>query len=298
VISKEIMDTTPLEIKEDSKLTVNVAGDSFVTVKYNGNKTEDYTAPAIGSETSNLNVVWRFEQGDKAPNISLPGIILGQPTPGFGYYFLKPSLSGFVTHKGSYSFKEDCVCEEGTTERSSNIDSSSSSANILDSFVEFSVYVLMQPDGSYTGGVYFPNFNLSGNYTGSAFANAGCPSEPQTPVNKQLNGILEQRPVVKAEFSGKTDLSKDTYLQGSVTLSDQSVNVLKRPSDGWQVPVTITIAWKLGFSAAATKSSSLAALPFVPSVLPVLSNPAQNLTEPFPWNQISPAERAARKPRC
>jgi hypothetical protein len=299
VISKEIMDTTPLEIKEDSKLTVNVSGDSFVTVKFNGNKTEDYTAPAVGSETSSVNVAWRFEQGDKAPNIQAPGIIFGQPTPGSGYYFLKPSLSGFVTHKGTYSLKEDCVCEEGTTESRSNIDSTSSTANVLESLLEFSVYVLMQPDGSYTGGVYFPNFNISGNYTGSVFANAGCPSEPQTPIDKpNLSGTLEQRPMVEAKFSGKIDLNKDTYLQGSVTLSDQSVNVLKRKSDGWQVPVTITIAWKLGFSVAATKSSSLAALPFVPSVLPVLSNPAQNLTAPFPWNQISPAERAARKPRC
>lgn len=286
----------PLEIKENSKLVVNVAGDSFVNIAFSGSKTEDYTAPATGSQSSSVDVAWHFEQGDKSPSISPPSIILGQPTPGYGYYFLKPNLDGLVTHTGTYSLKENCTCEVGITERRSNIDFSSSSTNVLASLVDFSVFVLMQPDGSYTGIVYFPNFNFSGNYSGSAFANEGCPSDPQTPVNKTLNGVLEQKPIVTAEFKGKIDLNKDSYLQGNVTIPDQTVGVLTGPSSSWQVPVTITIAWKLGFSAAV--KSSVTTVPFVPSVLPVLSQPVQNSTAPFPWNQISPVEKTARKPRC
>jgi hypothetical protein len=295
--TKGVLDGFPLEINKDTKMRVIVAGDSLVTVSITGSKSETYQAPTTGSANTNVTANWRFDPTDKASNIQLPGIVFGQPVPGSGTYYLKPSLTGSVTHKGSYSLKEDCVCEAGTIENSNSSDFSSSSVNVLESLIDVSVFVIMQPDGSYTGSIYFPNYNFSGDYSYSRIANAGCPSEPQTPVNQNLTGKLEQKPSVAAEFSGKIDLTKETLLQGTTTLTDQKVSVKTSPFGSTEVPVIITITWKLGY-AASTKSSSVTTVPFVPSVMPVLSNPAQNVTTPFPWDQISPAERAARKPRC
>jgi hypothetical protein len=293
--TKGVLDGFALEINKNTKMQVIVAGDSLVTVSITGSKSETYQAPATGSASTNVTANWRFDPTDKAPSIQPPGIVFGQPVPGFGSYYLKPSLTGAVTHKGTYSLKEDCVCEAGTIENSINSDFNSSSANVLESIFDFSVFIEMKPDGAYTGTIAFPNYNFSGDYNYSQIANAGCPSEPQTPVNKTLTGKLEQKPTVGATFSGKIDLSKETMLQGTTTITDQKVSVLTGPLSSTDVPVTITITWKLGF-AASTKSSSLTTMPFVPSVLPVLSNPV-NTTAPF-GNQISPAEKTARKPRC
>ncbi len=293
--TKGVLDGFALEINKNTKMQVIVAGDSLVTVSITGSKTETYQAPASGSATSNVTANWRFDPTDKAPNIQPPGIIFGQPTPGFGSYYLKPSLTGAVTHKGSYSLKEDCICEAGTIERSSSIDFSSSSANVLESIFDFSVFIEMKPDGAYTGTIAFPNHNFSGDYAYSAFANEGCPSDPQTPVNKNVTGKLEQRPMVSATFSGKIDLSKETVLQGTTTITDQKVSVQTGPVSSTDVPVTITITWKLGF-AVSTKSSNVTAAPVIPSLLPTLVNPSQS-TEPFPWNQINRV-KPKREPRC
>jgi hypothetical protein len=294
--TKGVLDGFPLEINKNTKMRVIVAGDSLVTVSITGSKTETYQAPATGSANTNVTANWRFDPTDKAPSIQVPGVILGQPVPGTGIYYLKPSLTGSVTHKGSYSSKEDCVCEAGTIENSSSIDFSSSTINVLETLTDFSVIILMQPDGSYTGTVYFPNYNFSGDYSYSQISNEGCPSDPQTPVNKTLTGKLEQKPSVNAKFSGKIDLSKETMLTGTTTISDQKVTVQTGPVSSTDLPVTITITWKLGF-AASTKSSSLTTVPVIPSVLPTLINPSQGNTAPLLWNQTNPV-KPKREPRC
>jgi hypothetical protein len=295
----------PLEITENSKLSVIVTGDSFVTITIKGSRTENYAAPATGSEHSEVDFSWQFDQTDKAPIIQPPGVVFGQAIPGTGLYFLKPSLNGFVGHNGSFNLKQDCTCEAGTDEQSRNFDHSALDAKILGSLTNPSVNLQMQADGSYTGSVMFPQFSLSGNYSGSENVNVGCPSDVRQPVNQTITGNLEQAPLVASNFSGKIDLSKESLLQGSTPPLQAQVAIRYKSSGSafdtsftsWSVPVTVTVTWKLSF-ASPVKSSSRNLTPVFPNVLPTLPNPSQDTSDQLPWNGISPVAKIKREPRC
>ncbi len=296
VNTKGVLDGFPLEINKDSKMRVIVTGEGFVSVSISGSRNENFVAPASGSQSSSVNANWRFDPTDRKPLIQLPGMIFGQPTPGFGMYYYKPSLTGSVTHKRNYASSTPCECGlPGSSDSGNTFDYASSSANISDSLSEFSVLVQMQGDGSYTGGIYFPNFDFSGTYTGTETSNAGCPNEPRDPVNKNIMGDLKQSPIADASFSGKIDLSKETLLQGSLTLTDKKVSIATGQSGAWEVPVTVTVTWQLDFAAS---SNDLNSSNILPMNIPMPVRPSSSNQQTQPWNGISPMAIQSKQPRC
>jgi hypothetical protein len=295
VITNALFETWPLfEIKEESKMTVNVSGDSFLTVSIKGSRTENYSAPATGSETSNVDLTWQFDQTDKAPDISPPGIIFGQPVPGSGMYYLKPSLSGTMTHKGDYSVTEDCLCvfPAAKTTFGRTIDVKPTGFDLITKVSDVSVIASVQTDGSYELSVIFPDFRIPSSYAGSTFDDHAC-SDKQ-PANSNPSGSLDQLPYVAVKVTGKTDLSKDPTLQDTAMRQD-SVN-LDYHFGNWSVPVTVTVTWKLGF--VTTKSGSgLKPATVIPSLLPAL--PALNPAQLRPWDGgINRSLQTKREPRC
>jgi hypothetical protein len=304
VVSKELFDTTPLEIKEESKLTVNVSGDSFVTIGIVGSKTESYSSPATGSRSTSINMSWRFDPSDKPSIIQAPGIIFGQPVPGYGTYYLKPSLSGIINDKDDYKLDEACICEKGRDVQSSSFEFISSQNDVPTDLNIPTVNVQMQGDGNYTMSILIPNASVKGDFSSTKMQNEGCPSDgPRTPVNDSFNGRLETIPYVTiGELKGKIDLSKDTILQGFATFQKDATGNYTRidtstPFNGsWSVPSTITVNWKLSF-AASTKSSSLKPPPFNTNVLPAFLNESVN-SDVKPWGGMNRALETKRKPRC
>jgi hypothetical protein len=232
---------------------------------------------------------------DRKPLIQAPSVILGQAVPGFGMYYYKPSLTGWVTHKRQYAISIPCECGlPGSSDTGNTFNYASSSANISDSLSEFSIYLQMQSDGSYTGAIYFPNFDFSGTYSGTETSNTGCPNAPHEPVNKNITGDLKQSPIADVSFSGKIDLSKETLLQGSLTLTDKKVSVATGQGGAWEVPVSITVTWKLSFAASNNLNSSNI-LPINP---PMPVRPSSSVPQDQPWNGISPLAIQTKKPRC
>ncbi len=294
VSTKGVLDGFALEINKNSKMQVIVSGDSFVTVSIKGSKTVAYTAPATGSESSNVDLLWRFDPTDKAPIISPPGIIFGQPVPGFGSYYLKPSLTGAVTHKGNYSVTDDCLCvfPAAKTTFGHTIDVASKSIDLTPTLSDVSVIATVQADGSYELSVVFPDFKISSAYTGTTFDDHAC-SDKQ-PANSNLTGSLDQKPYVLVKITGKNDLTNDPILQGTAT--QQNTVDVNYYFNGWSVPVTVTVTWKLGF---VTTKSGLGFKPqtVIPSLLPVF--PALNPAQQRPWDGgINRSLQSGREPRC
>jgi hypothetical protein len=309
---------TALEITENSKLNVEVVGDEMVTISIKGNRNESYSdlnsniyvGGASGSEASTFDQVWQFDTINKAPIISEPGLIAGQPIPGSGQYFLKPNLKSLITHTGSYSFSQDCICEVGTDSQIRKFNYSANIVNIQQFDPNSStVFMQISDDGTYNGTVFIfsAQNTVSGNYSGSEDVSAGCPSDqPRTPVNRFVAGNLEQRASVAATFSGKIDRTTETVLRGTKTFTDKTAFVaFKSSSDnfdntgGWDVPVTITITWKLSYAPVNTNSSTVKPfeLPFSSALMTV--NPVSpTQAQTTPWNGISPARSRVRQPRC
>ncbi len=295
VVTKGVLDGFALEISKNSKMQVIVAGDSFVTVSVKGSKTLVYTAPATGSESSNVDLLWRFDPTDKAPSISPPGIIFGQPIPGSGTYYLKPTLTGTVTHKGNFNLNEECICLTTRDTQSRSIDVNSKSIELLATFTDTSVIASVQTDGTYTLLLLFPDYNILSDYTGTANQNEGCDAD-RIPKSGNISGSLNQKPTpTLSEIKGKIDLTKETFLQGAVTLTGEVPVNYKFAS--WKVPVTITVTWKLGFSTS-TKSSSFKPENLIPNLLPVLPASNQNTTEYLRWDGMNRFVNTTRKPRC
>jgi hypothetical protein len=314
VVTNGILDAFPLEINKDSKMRVIVTGDDFVTISIAGTKTEDYTQPATGNESSSVKVNWRFDQTDKAPTITAPGLIFGQPIPGNGYYFLKPTLEGAITHKGSFNLEEECfscVTGAGTAKASRNFDYSASSPEILASFYDYSVFATVNGDGTYNISLGMPDANLTGDYSGSQNQTEGCPTDdPENPPRpasiKNISGSLKQKPLVQFtnNLNGTIDLSTQTLLQGTRTF-ESTLAVLHKPSgesftesnNSWDVPVTVTVTWKLTYVIPATESIAVQpyVLPF-PTIIPALSLTVPQPTQTLPWEGINRYPRVT--PRC
>ncbi len=171
------------------------------------------------------------------------------------------------------------------------------------------VLMQMNDDGSYTGTVFFMNSQgkISGGYSGTEDVSAACPSdEPRTPIKRDISGNLNQRVSVGVSFSGKIDRTTETVLSGTKTFTDKTASVaFKSSSDsfdntsGWDVPVTITITWKLSYAPVNPNSSTVK--PFVllfSSALLTVNPPTPSQVQTVPWNGISPARNRVRQPRC
>jgi hypothetical protein len=305
VVSKEFLDTTPLEITENSELIVNVTGDSFVTVGIVGSKTESYNAPATGSRSTSVDLLWKFDQSDKPSTIQAPGVIFGQPVPGFGSYYLKSSLSGTIKDKNDYKLDEACVCATGRDIQSSNFEYISGQIDVPTDLNIPIVNVQMEASGNYVIRLLIPTASIKGDFSKSVMQNEGCDEGDglRTPVNDSFNGRLETSPYITlGTLQGKIDLSKETILQGGATFKSDAkggytrIDTTTPFSGSWSVPSTITVNWKLSF-VVPTEGSSLKPPPFNTNVLPSFPDANAN-SDVFPWNGINRALETKHKPRC